>query len=255
MNTVILNRDKIHSGNLLLINAHHPVKVTSERDMIPADTRLPNIMLKREAANVLKLILDEISAGNSILPVSGYRSAKEQTEIYDGSLKSNGAKFTEKFVALPYHSEHQTGLAIDLALNKGNIDFICPDFPYEGICDDFRKIASRYGFIERYPHEKEQITGIAHEPWHFRYVGYPHSEIMKEKALTLEEYIDFIKQYPREKNHLNINKNGKNIEIFYVDASKADATAITLPEGTVYQISGNNTDGFIVTLWKNGSVL
>lgn len=78
-------------------------------------------------------------------------------------------------------SEHQTGLAIDLAENKEQIDFICPHFPYTGICGEFRAAAPRFGFIERYVSGKEQITGIGAEPWHFRYVGYPHSVIMAEK--------------------------------------------------------------------------
>lgn len=250
MNTITLNKEKIHSGNLLLVNACHPLNNTNIEDLIPANTRVPDVLIKRNAANVLHLILDKISSGSSIVPVSGYRSAKEQTDIYDNSLNDNGEDFTKKFVALPYHSEHQTGLAIDLGLNKENIDFICPDFPYEGICDEFRKTAPYYGFIERYPNKKEQITGIAHEPWHFRYVGYPHSEIMKDEQFTLEEYIEFIKQYPRDGKHLRIYKNGKIFEIFYVAAGETETT-IMLPNNTVYQVSGNNTDGFIVTLWRN----
>ncbi len=141
-----------------------------------------------------------------------------------------------------------------LGLNKENIDFICPDFPYEGICNAFRKTAPAYGFIERYPNKKEQITGIAHEPWHFRYVGYPHSEIMKEKSLVLEEYIDFMKRYRGDGNHLRIRKNRKSIEIFYVEADQTEVAAIPLPEKAVYQISGNNVDGFIVTVWRSNDV-
>lgn len=249
MNTITLNKEKIHSGNLLLVNAHYPLKATETRDLIPTDTQMPDVLLKREAANVLRLIFKEILAGNDIVPVSGYRSEEEQTAIYDGSLKSNGEEFTRKFVALPNHSEHQTGLAIDLALNKECIDFICPDFPYDGICERFRNTASHYGFIERYPSEKEQITGIAHEPWHFRYVGYPHSEIMTENGLTLEEYIDFVKQYSSEESPLRIRKTEKNIEILY-QKGQAEATTIALPDDAVYQVSGNNTDGFIITLWR-----
>ncbi len=72
-------------------------------------------------------------------------------------------------------------MAIDLALNEGNIDFICPKFPYYGICQNFRNIAPKYGFIERYKDEKKAITKISKEEWHFRYVGYPHSKIITEK--------------------------------------------------------------------------
>ncbi len=250
MKTITLGKEKIYHGNLLLVNARFPLKDTAARDLTSADTQFTDILLKRDAANVLRFILEKISAGNAIVPVSGYRSAKEQTAIYDDSLRDNGKDFTRKFVALPYHSEHQTGLAIDLGLNKENIDFICPEFPYEGICNEFRKAASDYGFVERYPNGKEQITGIAHEPWHFRYVGYPHSEIMKENGLTLEEYIDYVKQYTSEGNHLMTRKNKIRAEIFYVAVGKTETT-ITLPKDAVYQVSGNNIDGFIITLWRN----
>ncbi|HCC35480.1 MAG TPA: peptidase M15 [Ruminococcaceae bacterium] len=251
MNTIKFSKDKIYSGNLLLVNLRHRIRSGTSMDLIPADTQLPGVLLRRDAANALRIILDEISAGSAIVPVSGYRSAAEQKSIYDGSLKDNGEEFTRKFVAPPHHSEHQTGLAIDLGLNKENIDFIRPDFPYEGICNAFRKIAPDYGFIERYPNKKEHITGIAHEPWHFRYVGYPHSEIMKEKSLVLEEYIDFIKRYTRDGNHLRVCKNRKTIEIFYVAADKSEAVTITVPKKTLCQVSGNNVDGFIVTVWRS----
>ena len=109
--------------------------------------------------------------------------------IYTDSLRENGPEFTAKFVAMPGHSEHLTGLAIDLGLRQPKIDFIRPAFPYEGICQKFRELAPAYGFIERYPKGKEHITGIAHEPWHFRYVGTPYSETMAFKGMTLEEYL------------------------------------------------------------------
>lgn len=79
-----------------------------------------------------------------------------------------------------------------MGLNKQDIDFIRPDFPYDGICGEFRKVAPNYGFIQRYTEDKEKITGISHEPWHFRYVGYPHSQIITERGLSLEEYIEFV---------------------------------------------------------------
>ena len=197
----------------------------------------------REQANICK---------ESIALVSGYRSEKEQTDIYESSLKENGAEFTAKFVALPNHSEHQTGLAIDLGLEKENIDFICPDFPYEGICEKFRAVAPQYGFIERYRKGKENITKIAPEPWHFRYVGFPHSAIISENNFALEEYIEYLKQFSANDTHLKYDNGKTHFEIFYIQAEKADNTKIMLPCHTdgaapAYEISGNNVDGFVVT--------
>lgn len=250
---ISISNEKIYEGNLLLVNADFPMQAGNEAELISAIVEYPEVLLKREAANALQLILEKIDCDHRIVPVSGYRSAKEQTDIYAASLGDNGEDFTRKFVALPYHSEHQTGLAIDLGLKKDVIDFICPEFPYDGICEEFRKAAPRYGFIERYPKGKEHITGIAYEPWHFRYVGYPHSEIMRINSLTLEEYMEFVKQFPYESSRLQLHGNGIKVEIFYAAVQASGTTTITLPESSVYQVSGNNADGFIVTLWRNSN--
>lgn len=97
--------------------------------------------------------------------------------------------------------------------------------------------------------DKEEITGISHEPWHFRYVGYPHSKIMQENGFSLEEYIQFIKAHLEDKKYLFEQAHRAEIEIYYVPA-KDDKTLIKIPENCVYQISGNNIDGFVVTIWR-----
>ena len=233
MKTIELEKEEIYCGNLLLVNKNYPLRDNNVKGLVPADVRFPNILMKRDVANVLQLIFEKISAGNSIVPVSGYRSLEEQTAIYDGSLKDNGEDFTRKYVALPNHSEHQTGLAIDLGLNEKEIDFIRPDFPYVGICNEFRKAAPDYGFIERYAKDKEEITGISHEPWHFRYVGYPHSKIMQENGFSLEEYTQFIKAYLEDKKYLFEQAHRAEIEIYYVPA-KDDKTLIKIPLSLIH---------------------
>ncbi len=252
MKMLELNKEQVYQGDLLLVNAQYPYKDEETKVYVSVDTCFPEVFLKREVANTLQLILKKISSGNSIVPVSGYRSLDEQTDIYNSSLKDNGEEFTQKYVALPNHSEHQTGLAIDLGLNKQDIDFIRPDFPYDGICGEFRKVAPNYGFIQRYTEDKEKITGISHEPWHFRYVGYPHSQIITERGLSLEEYIEFVKGY-RDHCRLVYTSFGEaEIEIYYVPMN-THKTLIALPENCVYQISGNNIDGFIVTVWRENN--
>ncbi len=250
---ITLFKEKIYEGNLLLVNAAFAMQTKLEGALTPVAPEYQEILLKREAVNSLQFLFQEIGCEDRIVPVSGYRSAKEQKEIYEASLRDNGAEFTHQFVAAPCHSEHQTGLAIDLGLKKEVIDFICPEFPQDGICGEFRKAAPKYGFIERYPKGKEHITGIAHEPWHFRYVGYPHSEIMCRKKLTLEEYMEFVKQFSQEKPYQQLCENGREITIFYASAKKTGKTVITLAKDAVCQVSGNNVDGFIVTLWRDGN--
>ena len=249
MRTVVLNKNEIYHGNLLLVNAKYPLRQEHIAGLVPAEAQFPEILLKHDAASALQLVLEKISAGDSIVPVSGYRSGEEQTSIYNDSLRDNGPEFTSKYVALPNHSEHETGMAIDLGLNQENIDFIRPDFPYDGICDEFRNAAPDYGFILRYAEDKEQITGISHEPWHFRFVGYPHSKIIKQHNFALEEYIEFIKNYDTDSRLVYEDEYGLHVEIYYIPACE-EQTSVTIPREFDYQISGNNVDGFIVTVWR-----
>ena len=249
MITIELEKQKIYSGTLLLVNSDYPLKNNNIKKLVPADEDFPDILIRHDAANVLQLIFKKISSKNLIIPVSGYRSLSEQTAIYNNSLKDNGEDFTRRYVALPNHSEHQTGLAVDLGLNKKDIDFIRPDFPYYGICEEFRKTAPDYGFIERYAKNKEAITKISHEPWHFRYVGYPHSKIIQTNGLSLEEYIEFIKNFRSGQELIYKNSYGAETQIYYLPANN-DKTVICVPKSCTCQVSGNNIDGFIVTVWR-----
>lgn len=234
-----LTEKNIITGNLILINPDHLLQKEAE-NLVPFNTTFKNIKLNQEANEWLQLALEKIQAMNKIVPVSGYRTLEEQIAIYETSLKESGEEFTQKFVALPNASEHQTGLAIDLALNEGEIDFICPSFPYHGICQEFRKIASKFGFIERYQEEKKTITKISKEEWHFRYVGYPHSRIIEDKNLCLEEYIDYLKQFTYPNNPLKYEE----YKIFYVPYRHEAYIEVTKD----YVVSGNNVDGWIITI-------
>jgi D-alanyl-D-alanine dipeptidase/carboxypeptidase len=206
-------------------------------------------MLELRTATVLQRLLDEIECGEQIVPVSGFRSEDEQAQIYQTSMLENGMGFTTKYVMPPNHSEHQSGLAIDLALNQPDIDFLRPHFPYTGICGAFRNRAVRFGFIERYPKGKESITGIAHEPWHFRYVGAPHSKIIYETGVTLEEYLLSLKDYPYGGKPLKYIFDDSNIEIFYLPAVEKEAL-FEIEDEFQYTVSGDNAGGFIITIWR-----
>lgn len=250
MKILSLPNTKIHSGNLILVNANHKFHALESTDLVSITNTASAIQLERHAASLLLALMCKIHAQNKIVPVSGWRSFKEQQTIWDESLADSGEEFTRKYVAIPGHSEHQTGLAIDLGLKQDKIDFICPEFPYSGICETFRKLAANYGFIERYPAGKESVTGIGHEPWHFRYVGIPHALIMSEHHLTLEEYMDFIKNHPYKTCPYHYKKHGLDIVVSYLKASDDKWTSIEIDTDKPYMISGNNIDGFIITEWR-----
>ncbi len=175
---------------LQLVSSEHPIsQIPSKKDLIPAFPGIFDILLECRAAYALRRLIKDLDAFDKIVPVSGFRTRQEQQDIWDQSLKDNGLAYTRQYVAVPGCSEHEMGLAIDLALKQEQIDFICPDFPQDGICGKFRSLAPNYGFILRYPKGKEAITKIAWEPWHFRYVGIPHAKWIAEHQLTLEEYL------------------------------------------------------------------
>ncbi len=251
----ILNKQDIFKGSLVLVNREYPLHekiFMSGVSLVPVNDSC-NILLDKAAANMLKQLMAACLTANGIAAVSGYRSLQEQQKIFKDSLEENGEEFTEKFVALPGHSEHQTGLAIDVAENIGDIDFICPSFPYEGVCQTFREKAPQYGFIERYQKGKREITGISHEPWHFRYVGYPHSVIISKNNFALEEYIAFVRNYNYEGRHLLFEDARQSIEIFYMkapDEASGGTAEFMARDGRPYQVSGNNADGFIFTEWR-----
>lgn len=234
----------IHSGLLVLVNAEHPIR-RRERPVLAPAAPGSDVLLDTRAAAMLTGLISRLGAAGEIVPVSGWRSMREQREIWDGSMAENGTEFTRKYVALPGCSEHQTGLAIDLALRSDNIDFIRPDFPYDGICGRFRALAADYGFIERYQAGKEHITGIAAEPWHFRYVGRPHARLMSDNGLCLEEYVELLRSYPYPERLLETRGGVYEADVGFA----CDKSKLELPDAP-YQISGNNVDGYIYTLWR-----
>ncbi len=250
MKTVSLSRNMVHTGHLILVNRDHPYREGSPyKTLAPVDTTNNNVLLERRFAAVYEKLMDELCAHGQITAVSGWRSEREQEQIYSESLLKNGSDFTAKYVALPGHSEHQTGLAVDLALNQPDIDFIRPYFPYTGVCGAFREMAGRFGFIERYPEGKEKITGIACEPWHFRYVGAPHAMIMEQMGDTLEEYHARIRQISYGHNSLEYDFGSSQIDVSYLPADKEIVT-FDIEGDTPYSVSGNNMDGFVVTVWR-----
>lgn len=249
MNAAAGWENDVFSGELILVSRRFPFK--RGESISGSLCRFGGaVRLQRQCAQALSAALEAVSAQERIVPVSGWRSEEEQRKIYGNSLIKEGEEFTKSFVALPGCSEHQTGLAIDLGERRENIDFIRPEFPDEGVCGSFRQSAPEFGFIVRYPKGAESITEIAWEPWHFRYVGYPHSVIISGMGMTLEEYHEFIKSYAYGQQPLVFIGRGRKIEISYLPADDGGFARIDLDENAGERISGNNMDGFVITAWR-----
>ena len=122
---------------------------------------------------------------------SVYRSVARQREIVVEFTEQYGADYVKKYVAVPGFSEHHTGLAVDICLvvNGRIIDDNDEMIAQPEIFSKIHKKLADYGFILRYLPGKEDITGYAYEPWHFRYVGEKAAKEIYAKNLTLEEYL------------------------------------------------------------------
>ncbi|MCH4208023.1 MAG: D-alanyl-D-alanine carboxypeptidase family protein [Solobacterium sp.] len=236
-------KNRIHSGSLILVNPDYGCS-DLQNEMVTVHPSFPDIQLEKEAAHMLSLCMESIHGWDGIVPVSGYRPHSEQQKIFDDCLKQDGPEFTSQYVAIPGHSEHETGLAIDLGKKQEKIDFIRPDFPHEGICQVFRDAAAKFGFIERYAEEKQSITHISSEPWHFRYVGIPHAAIITQHHLSLEEYIDLIRSYPYELSQYYSSYSAADHAEYRISSIGAD---IPLPANRTVRISGDNISRLILT--------
>ncbi|QOS76792.1 M15 family metallopeptidase [Paenibacillus sp. JNUCC31] len=233
-------KNEVHKGNLLLVNSEYPVhadgirtdivNLAEQQELVRGYGLLDqNIMLSRYVAQAFQKMIE--AAGEEevryFIISSGYRDFKKQEQLYE----EKGSDY-----ALPAgHSEHNLGLSMDI----GSTLAAMSEAP-EGAW--LEKNAWKYGFVLRYPKDKVDITGIQYEPWHFRYVGLPHSAIMYHNNLVLEQYLELLQQ----KKSISAEVEGEHYLVRYYEASK-DKT-INIPEHGQYEISGDNMKGVIVTV-------
>ena len=174
-----------YRGSILLVNAEHRLSA----DYVPEGLvnlyeqrhsfRLASsdIYLTRETYEAMERMFAAAEADdvNGFIVTSGYRDYNRQAEIY---AESEPGKAQE-----PGASEHQTGLAFDVtADNNGGFE---TTEQYAWLCAH----AHEYGFIQRYPANKADETGISYEPWHYRYVGVEAATRIRETGVTLETFI------------------------------------------------------------------
>ncbi len=167
----------------------------------PDDLVVPNIPfsfsdvvekshLRAEAAEAIERLFELADEdGIELYAVSGFRSYERQVEVFNYSAETNGQEEAETTSAHPGHSEHQTGLAMDVSSRSNNLE-LTEAF---GETEEGRWLAEnahRAGFIIRYLEGEEDITGYSYEPWHIRYVGDIAEEIF-QKGITLEEFMGF----------------------------------------------------------------
>lgn len=170
----------VNKNNMLPMNY-----VPNDLEYIDIKYSYENKQLKKEAKEQFeKLSSDALAIGYRIVATSAYRPYDYQKDLYEYYVKEKGQDYADLCSAKPGHSEHQTGLAVDVEGSNRSYD----DFEDAIEFNWMRENAHKYGFVLRYPKGKEHITGFKYEPWHYRYVGIETASYIYEKNITLEEY-------------------------------------------------------------------
>jgi zinc D-Ala-D-Ala carboxypeptidase len=182
----------------VIVNKKRPL---NPKTFVPANLVVPNVPLRTNISNDEKrLQADAAQALESLVNAaktqgitfnlqSGYRSYNFQATLYNSYVKQQGQSTADRQSARPGFSEHQTGLALDLGGTTDpacNVEACFADTP-EGKW--LAANAHQYGFIIRYPADKESTTGYIYEPWHVRYIGVDLAAEMQAKNIdTLENF-------------------------------------------------------------------
>lgn len=191
-----------------------------------------DIKLNSEAAEALNLMMNDYNAATGLSDFVVYGT--------DSGDNSAGTVCPIKF------AESSCGMTVDLAIigSAGNV------IDYDGAVEEGWIIenCAKYGFIVRYPAGKSDKTGVEACPWHLRYVGAANAQMMVQKSLCLEEYLEYIKSFSYG-SPLEIELGGVTEVAYYVQAT-GDVTAAYVPISGGYSVSGNNSDGYIITYFK-----
>lgn len=166
----------------------------------PNDLTIPNVRFsfegpheKQNIRQVAAQALEELfTAGDQegifLFAASGFRSYNRQQSVYNSHIQNLGQVEADKISAKPGHSEHQTGLAMDVTSHSAGFS-LSEEFGNTKEGKWVAENAHKYGFIVRYPKGKEHLTEYNYEPWHLRYVGEDAAKEIFEKNLTLESYL------------------------------------------------------------------
>jgi D-alanyl-D-alanine carboxypeptidase len=264
-NYITVGDADVHKGYLILVNSTHQYVFPESSNTVSVfsdkndsySLSSSDLQLDRDVLSVFNALTHEYSERTgfyNLLLNSAYRSYESQVETYDYFVDTIGADATALRVAVPGYSEHHTGYSFDLAVFKDGQGSNITD---NEECAELIDMLPQYGFILRYPDDKSDITGIGFEPWHYRYVGTPHSLIITKTGLCFEEYIEWLEGYTADGEVLtydgstmgsstleDIPASCYGIYCVTVDGD----TVVPLPLDREYEISGNNDGAVVVTV-------
>ena len=186
-------KTNIKDGYLMIVNKFYYLENTFVREDLQsvnlayayANNKAASIVIEN-FANMRTDVQNEL--GVRLMVNSSYRSYEDQEAIYN-DFKNISLKYADSYAARPGHSEHQTGLAIDItSLEHPYINNTKDSFDQSKEYEWLKNNCHKYGFILRYPKGKEHITGYNTESWHFRYVGIDVATKIYNEGITFDEY-------------------------------------------------------------------
>ena len=195
-------KNDIDSGYLILVNKEHGL----DRDYKPddladvkyyaSDRSAEGRYMRAEAADAFHSLVEEAGVqGMTLAMTTAYRSYDFQSALYNGYVARDGQAAADRYSAKPGKSEHQTGLAVDVSSPAVNYQ-LTMSFADAAEGKWLAENAHLFGFIIRFPKDKEEITGYQYEPWHLRYVGLASADYIYKNEITLEEYFQLLEQRP-----------------------------------------------------------
>lgn len=257
--------DSVHEGDLVLVNSankysfpeseqsavasvfeynHSNSTVYAEKGEYAYSVAFTTISLREPALSSVHKMLEafykENNDNGTVIINSAHRTFDEQAAI-GSSIK---AGFSDSHTGL--------GFSAKIYANGYTKSLSSDETAYAWLQSNCYK----YGFIVRYPDGKEGSTGVSDYNYYFRYVGYPHAYYMTHNSpdgvsgntYSFEEYVNYLKEFNYDGNHLGFKAdNGHSYEIYYVPAG-GEITSLNVPTNYDYTVSGNNVDGFIITI-------
>ena len=189
---------------LLLVNKNH--KIPDDYKVELEEVEITHKVDKRIVDHLNQMLNDAREQGLSPIICSSYRKNAKQKQLYNNKIKeykrmgyssAEAEELASYWIAIPGTGEHETGLAVDIV--SKNYQILDEKQEQTDVQKWLIENSYKYGFTLRYPTDKKEITMINYEPWHYRYVGIENATYMKEHAMCLEEYIDYLRQLEEEK--------------------------------------------------------
>ncbi len=180
---------------LVLVNKTHELDPDWENTVKLVETtnkRGSTVTVESTALTAFEELQKALDAEGVVIDLNScYRSRAKQQELVDQFTQEYGSDYVEKYVAKAGHSEHETGLALDVIPIVNGVEMLTNDemLAQKDLWKVVHATMPKYGFILRYLPNQESITGYEYEPWHLRYVGTPDAQKISDSGLTLEEYL------------------------------------------------------------------